>query len=520
MKIVTIEQVRELDAQTTARGISLDQLMENAGVAVAERARSLLDGAVKGEHITILVGPGNNGGDGLVAARRLNDWGARLHVCLCAPRPDGNTRIEELREYAVDVIDLSEGADSAPLARALDISRLAIDAVLGTGRSRAIGATIRASLELLQRAKKKNKGLLVMALDMPSGLDADTGKSDAATPSADVTVTLAYPKVGLYNFPGAAKVGRVEIVDIGIPEELVENVDLELTSPEWTGSVLPPRPLNSNKGTFGRVMVVAGSASYVGAAYLSCAGAIRAGAGLVTLATPRSLTPIVASMLPEVTHIPLQEAEWGVVAGGAAAEQIHHELPSYDTLLVGCGLGQGPQVADMVRTLLLSLPSTLAPKVALDADALNILSRVPEWWQQIKTDTVVTPHPGEMRRLTGHTVDEIEADRLRVTREAATAWRKTVLLKGAHSIVAGPEGKARINPFANPALATAGTGDVLSGVIAGLMAQGLSTFHAAAAGAYIHGAAAEIVRGETGDAGMAASDLLPAIPSTMKALRS
>ena len=519
MKIVTIEQMRALEAQTEARGTSTDQLMENAGLAVAEKAREIMGGSLRGDHVTVLVGPGNNGGDGLVAARHLNDWGARLHVCLCAPRKEGDPRLEALRDYAVDVFELPEGGDSGPLSRALAASRLAIDALLGTGRARAIGGSIRVALEMLHRAKKSRPRFLVLALDVPSGLDADTGASDVATPNADVTVTLGYPKVGLFNFPGAGKVGRLEIVDIGIPEELAEGIDVELSTPAWVDSVLPGRPLSANKGAFGKVMVVAGSAEYVGAAYLACAGAVRVGAGLVTLATPRSLVPVIASMLPEVTYVPLEEEAWGVVRGADCAGQIHQAMPSYGTLLVGCGLGQRPQVSEMVRRLLQSVTTTLPPKVVVDADGLNILSRVPDWWQQLKTDTVVTPHPGEMWRLTERTVDEIQSDRLKAAREASATWRKTVLLKGAHSIAANPEGKVRTNPFANPGLATAGTGDVLAGVIAGLLAQGLSTFHAAAAGAYVHAAAGELLRAELGDAGMAASDLLPAIPKAIKSLR-
>ena len=519
MKIVTVEQMQALESQTEARGISTNALMENAGMAVAEKARDLIGRSLRGEHVTVLVGPGNNGGDGLVAARHLNDWGARVHVCLCAPRKEGDPKLEALRDYVVDVIELLDGGDTTPLARALNGSHLAIDAVLGTGMSRAIVGSMRTALELLQHTKKSRTGLQVLALDVPSGLDADAGTCEAATPSADVTVTLGYPKVGLFSFPGAAKVGKLEIVDIGIPLDLAAGVDLELSQAAWVGSILPRRPLNANKGTFGRVMVVAGSANYVGAAYLACAGAIKAGAGLVTLATPRSLVPVVASMLPEVTYIPLQESEWGVVKGADSAREIHQALPSYETLLVGCGLGQRPPVMEMVRHLLLSLPANLAPRMAVDADGLNILSRVPEWWQQIKADTVLTPHPGELRRLTEQTTDEIEADRLKAARQASAGWRKTVLLKGAHSIIASPDGRARINPFVNPGLATAGTGDVLAGLIAGFLAQGLSTFHAAAAGAYVHGAAAEQVSAEIGDTGMAASDLLPAIPRAIRSLR-
>ena len=517
MKVVTVEQMQALEAESESRGVSTDRLMENAGLAVAEQAQALI-GDLKGEHITVLVGPGNNGGDGLVAARHLNVWGARVHIVLCSPRREGESKLEMLRDLVVDISELD--GDVKPLAKALDSSRLVIDAVLGTGRSRPLQGAIRAALEQVQAARKRHPDLLVLAVDVPSGLDADTGKCDAASPAADLTVALGFPKVGLFGFPGAVKVGRLVTVDIGIPGDLARDVPLELASADWARSVLPARPLNANKGTFGRVMVVAGSPDYIGAAYLACAGAIRVGAGLVTLAIARSLIPAIAARLPEVTYLPLQESEPGVVNGADSAKRVHQALPSYTTLLVGCGLSQRAEVSEMVRHLLTAMPSGVSPHIVIDADGLNILSHTPNWWQRIHENAVLTPHPGEMARLAGRQIDEVQADRLKASRDAASRWRKTVLLKGAYSIVVVPEGQAMINPFANPALATAGTGDVLAGAVAGLLAQGLSAFDAAAAGAYVHGAAGELVRDELGDAGMAASDLLLAMPKAIKALRA
>ena len=520
MKIVTADQMRMLEHETEERGTSMDQLMENAGLAVARTARQMLGPSPKGEHVTVLVGPGNNGGDGLVAARHLNDWGARAHVVLCAPRKSEDPKLELLRDFAVDVVQLTDDGDEGHLDRALASSNLVIDAVLGTGKSRPITGTVRSALEQLRSSRKRRPGLPVLALDIPTGLDADTGAIDSATPAADVTVTLGFPKVGLFIFPGAGKVGRLEVAGIGIPDDLPDAIGMELSSGPWVGSILPPRPLNANKGTFGKLMVVAGSARYLGAAYLACAGAIRAGAGLVTLATPRSLVATVAQMLPEVTFVPLDEADWGVVRGVEAARQVHQELPSYSALLVGCGLGQAPQTGAMVEALLLGIPPSLTPRVVVDADGLNLLSRMENWWQRIETDTVLTPHPGEMRRMTGRTVEDIQNNRLGVTQEAAAAWRKTVLLKGAHSIVANPEKKVRINPFVDPGLATAGTGDVLAGITAGLLAQGMPTFHGASAAAYIHGAAGARVTSEMGNTGVAASDLLGEIPYAIRDLRA
>jgi NAD(P)H-hydrate epimerase len=425
-----------------------------------------------------------------------------------------------LEEQAVDISRLNEGDDTGSLGKSLASSHMVIDAVLGIGRSRPLGGAIRACLEAVQQEKRRNPGLAILSLDVPSGLDADDGSCDAATPYADVTVTLGYPKQGLFHFQAVGKVGKLVTVDIGIPAVLADQVSLEVASDSWVKGVLPARPLHANKGTFGRVMVVAGSADYIGAAYLACAGAIRSGAGLVTLATPKSLVPVIAAQLPEVTYLPLQESDWGVVKGADSARQVHRALPAYDVLLAGCGVSQHPRAADMVRHLLTSMPSGLHPRLVVDADGLNILAKSANWWLRIHEDAVITPHPGEMRRLTGATSEDVQANRLAAARKAASTWRKTVLLKGAYSLVVVPEGQAVIIPFANPALATAGTGDVLAGIVAGFLAQGLSSFDAAAAAAYVHGVAGERLRDELGDAGAAASDLLPLVPRVLKDLRA
>jgi len=282
-------------------------------------------------------------------------------------------------------------------------------------------------------------------------------------------------------------------------------------------SVLPSRPIDANKGSFGRVLVVAGSVNYVGAAYLACSGALRVGAGLVTLATAASLQPILASKLTEVTYLPLPETRPGVISP-QAAKVISQQLDHYHTLLLGCGLGQTEPAIRFITTVLFKLRSALPPLV-LDADALNTLARVPNWWQQLTDDAILTPHPGEMARLTGLSVDKIQSDRLGITENVAKDWHKTVVLKGAYTVIATPGGQSRVSPIANPGLASAGTGDVLSGVIAGLVAQGLSLPNAAACGVYLHGEAGEVVKAKLGDAGMIATDLLTALPQVIKSLK-
>ena len=307
------------------------------------------------------------------------------------------------------------------------------------------------------------------------------------------------------------------MVDIGIPSNLVESVTIELMTAELVRSLLPSRPLGANKGTFGKAMVVAGSINYIGAAYLACNGALRAGAGLVTLATAVSLLPVLAAKLTEVTYLPLPESSPGIISPEAAG-LIAQEMTDYDVLLIGCGLGHRQAVTELVKATLFDtkMPSALV----LDADALNALAAIPGWWQRLPDDAILTPHPGEMARLAGVSIAEVQSNRAGLAKKMAQEWHKTVVLKGAYTVIAGPEGRVRVSPVANPGLASAGTGDVLAGAVAGLVAQGLGLFDAASAAVYLHGEAGEMVKERLGDAGMLASDLLPVLPRAIKRLKA
>jgi NAD(P)H-hydrate epimerase len=393
-----------------------------------------------------------------------------------------------------------------------------IDALFGTGKIRPLEGIFRQILEAVKGTKERHPDVDIIALDLPSGLNSDSGAVDPACLAADVTITLAYPKRGLFAFPGAGKRGKLVVADIGIPAALADNIPTELITADWARSALPKRPPEANKGTFGRILVAAGSINYIGAAYLACAAASRVGAGLVTLATTRTIQPILAAKLTEVTYVPLTESGPGIVAA-EASEIVKQHLPSYNVLLLGCGLGQSPQATEFIKSTLFSSLPDPQPDLVVDADALNTLAKIPQWWQKLNQDAILTPHPGEMSRLTGLSIDEIQSNRLEVAREAATLWHKTVVLKGAYTIVAAPDGRAKINPQANPGLASAGTGDVLAGVISGLLAQGLPSFEAACCGVYLHSEAGERVREKLGDAGMIATDLLPLLPVVIKQLK-
>jgi len=514
MKIVTSEQMRQIDQECIRRGTPVHVLMENAGRAVAEETRQILEPA-KQKQFLVLVGPGNNGGDGLVTARYLHDWGAQVSVYLCRPRPEGDANLELVRQRNMSCIDAAQDKDLSQFSELLASADCVIDALFGTGKARPIQGIFAQVLDRVNQSKKKNPALVIIAIDLPSGLDADTGKVDPVCPFADYTVTLALPKMGLFLFPGAERVGKLSIADIGIPAELAEDIAIELISDEWAGTVLPRRPLDANKGTFGRVLAVAGSINYIGAAYLACNGALRAGAGLVTLATPSSLQPILAAKLTETTYLPLPEDDIGIISRDAA-QTISQNLKSYDVLLLGCGLGQSQSVSEFVPSLLFQKK---LPPLVLDADGLNILAKIPGWWQKLTGDAILTPHPGELARLSGLDIAEIQSDRVGIARKCAQEWQKIIVLKGAFTVIASPNGVCRISPFANPGLASGGTGDVLTGAIAGFLAQGLSLFDAAALGVYLHGKAGEVVKNTLGDTGMLASDLLPVLPLVIKQLR-
>jgi len=510
LKIVTVEEMRSIEQQAAKVGLPSEVLMENAGLAVAQHSKKWL-GSVLGRRFLVLVGPGNNGGDGLVVARHLHDWGADVTICSPSPRAKSDANLQLCRQREIGVLE-----SAASLDNLLASTDVLIDAFFGTGSSRPLDGAFKQALLHVKEARSRNKNLKVVALDLPSGLNADTGAVDDACVPADLTITLGYPKHGLLLFPGAGMLGRLVIADIGIPTDLAKHITTEVITEEDVGAVLPKRPPDANKGTFGHVLVCGGSANYIGAMYLACEAAARVGAGLVTLATPRSLQPTLASKLTEATYAPLPESEPGVVAEDAI-DALRPFLANADVLLLGCGLGQSDAALALVKSLFRG--TARLPSLILDADALNLLAKIPQWWQKLPGDAILTPHPGEMSRLTGLSIEEVQSRRLSVARDSAMSWQKTIVLKGACTIIASPDGQASVNPTVNPGLASGGTGDVLAGALAGLVAQGLSLRDAAITGVFLHSQAGETARKNMGNAGMLASDLLPLLPATIKSIK-
>jgi len=538
MKITTTEQMRKIEKEADAQGLSYDAMMENAGRAVAQEIQDRVD--VQDRRVLVLVGPGNNGGDGLVAARHLHDHGAEVQLYLWKrdPKDDDNFRLTQERD--IPYVSADEDAERKWLRDLLSEADVVLDALLGTGVARPIGGALEDILKTIQQSLESDAAPLVVAVDVPTGVDCDSGAVDPATVAANLTVTLALPKKGFYSFPASDYLGELAISDIGIPPSLTDHLELELVDCSLARSLLPQRPRNAHKGTFGKALIVAGSPNYTGAAYLASAAATRVGAGLVTLCLAERLHPILASKLTEVTFLLLPHDLGALVP--EASGLIEERLPDCDALLVGPGLGTEESTAQFVRLLLrmhtgsgrrrigfveavsggagdedkqMSMPS-----LVIDADGLNALAAVPRWWEDLSIQCIVTPHPGEMSRLMDCPIEEVEADRVATARRAAEEWRQTVVLKGAHSVIAAPDGRVSICPYANPGLASAGTGDVLAGSIVGFLAQGLPLYEAATLGVYAHGAAGEMAKAALGNAGTVASDLLPLLPLVLKELRA
>ena len=516
MKVVTTEEMRLLEARAGDAGVSPDALMESAGLAVARNAAQRLDG-VRGKRVVVLVGPGNNGGDGMVAARYLADWGAVVTLYMAAARRRED-KFEECRERRCRVVEASDDRDCWQLGSYVSLADLVIDAILGVGARPGLEPPILSVVEAVAQMKTRANQPLFVAVDVPTGVGADAGELAESCFPADVTLALGAPKRGLLQFPGAAAVGELQTLPIGLPDGVDDGLPLDLADAALVRPLLPARPGDAHKGSFGAVLVVGGSREFSGAPVLAAAAAYRAGAGIVRVAAPESASRAVAAQLLEPVHTPLAETPTGAVAPDAASAA-REALAAASAAVIGPGLGAGDASASFLRDLLLAPPAIAAP-VALDADALNILAGVYDWPLRLEANAVLTPHPGEMSRLLALPTYEIQRDRTAAASDAARRWGQVVALKGAHTVVAAPDGRAAISPFANPALAVAGSGDVLAGVIGGLLAQGMEPYEAAVAGVHLHAAAAERWRAANGSAGMLAGDLLPLLPRAAEDVRA
>jgi NAD(P)H-hydrate epimerase len=515
VKLLTAEQMRELDRRTIAEvGIPGVVLMENAGRGVADHLCRRFVGLFPGP-VLVLAGKGNNGGDGYVAARYLLSRGWQVRTLVLAP-PEavaGDAAIH-LRALLAAGGEVAFAPDASNLEQALEHcgeARLAVDALLGTGLTAEVAGPAAVAIDWLSRS-----GQPVVAVDIPSGVDAASGRVLGRAVRAALTVTFAAAKVGHCSHPGAAHCGELEVVDIGIPAPLLAAVPEEhrLVDAAVAASLLPPRPLAGHKGTFGHLLVVAGSVGKSGAAALAAGGGVRSGAGLVTVACPASVQPVLAVKLTEAMTAPLPEVEGAVSLQAQEALRLLGEGKA--ALAVGPGLGLHEETAALIRRLVRETPVPLV----VDADGLNALAgHAGILRERSGPPCVLTPHPGEMVRLAGVSAGEIEADRVGVARRFARENNAVLLLKGARTVVALPDGRVSINGSGNAGLASGGMGDVLTGLIGGLLAQGLTPDAAAVLGCYLHGLAADRLARRHGTAGLAAGDLLRELPAARNELQ-
>ncbi|HEX8227799.1 MAG TPA: NAD(P)H-hydrate dehydratase [Chloroflexia bacterium] len=536
--LVTAAEMRAIEADAVEHGETWEGLMEQAGAAVA---RHIIDwlGPRTDQRVLVLAGPGNNGGDGLVVARHLQDHGWHVRCLTWARRMDPEDRLlVALADRDVAVSPVASSDFELPLQEALSWSTVIVDGLLGTGLQRGIASPL---ADIIKQVAASN--IPVAAIDLPSGVDSDTGRVPGAVLPAHLTVATGLLKYGHVLEPGKSLAGEIIIGDIRVSQATSrETAQGTLLTDGDIKKMLPERPNDANKGTFGKAMVVSGSVNYIGAAALATEGAMRSGAGLVTLACAGDLLPILAVKLTECTFLPLP-SDLGAIAQ-PAADKLLTGTRGYTALLIGCGLGKEKETAAFLRSLL-SRPEEIThpgmrpigfaarrveptskeqekhelPPLVLDGDALNLLADWSEWADHVPANSVLTPHPGEMARLTGLSVEDVQGDRVGVATEYAAKWKQVVVLKGASTVIAEPGGKVYVSPFSNPALATAGTGDVLAGTIVGLLAQGIDTLSAACVGVYLHGLAGELLVAEFGRVGGLAGDLVRLMPQAQKALR-
>lgn len=491
-------------------GIKGLQLMENAGRGVAEVVkRELLRSPNK--RVSIIAGKGNNGGDGFVAARHLKNSGINVAVFTLSKleeiKGDAGVNALSWQRMKGEVFPISTAEDLRKCESPLKHSAVIVDGIFGTGLSSPVRGIYAEAIGLINSLNKK-----VIAIDIPSGIDATTGAVLGCSVKASITATMAAPKIGLYLYPGRGYAGDIEIVDIGAPSEILEDKDIRwnLITDEDLKRILKPRKADSHKGRYGHLLLLAGSPGMTGAAYMAAMGAMRAGAGLATIGVPKSLQPAIEAKTKEVMAVGLPETDDNTL-GPVSYGKIKDTIKGKTAVLIGSGFRPSEDIFKLIETIAREIGLPLV----IDGGGLSALEGRVKILKRSKAKIVLTPHPGEMARLLGISTDEVQADRPGSAEKLAELTGSTVVLKGAGTVITDAGGQFFINPTGNPGLSTAGTGDVLAGMIGGLLAQGYSPLDSSCAAVYMHGAAADRIKKEEGEAGMVATDLLPYIPGIL-----
>jgi len=514
--LVTADEMQRMDRQTIESfGIPGQVLMENAGRGATEVLLENFNGVFH-KKVGVIAGRGNNGGDGFVIARYLAQRGIRVTVFLLAERErvagDARANLDLLSALDVPVVEMPSQEAFETHKTSMRHHNLWVDAILGTGLKSDVRGYFRDVIQFINGLNSP-----VFAVDIPSGLNSETGQPCGLCVRADVTATFALPKIGHLIYPGATFTGALHVVDIGIPPHIRDSVQprQHLLTPEAVAGYIGKRSAIAHKGTTGHLLVLSGSPGKSGAAIMTAMSAMRVGAGLVTLATPAGINSIAESQAIEVMTAPLPESADGVV-GPEAIDAIKAHLSGKQCLALGPGLGTADETVDLVCRLLREVDVP----VVIDADGLNILATDLQLLRSTQVPVILTPHPGEMARLTGGTTRDVQSDRIRCARDFAQAYDVHLVLKGARTVIAHPDGSVYVNPTGNPGMASGGMGDVLTGLIAGLVTQGLSPETAARSGVYLHGRAADKLANSNGPIGFLATDVMNGVPGAIRDLES
>ncbi len=513
MKVVTADQMKALDRKTIhEKGVPGIDLMENAGKGATEVILRRFPN-LAGKRVAVIAGRGNNGGDAFVIARHLINRGLRVNIFLLAEnkavKGDAKTNLDILTKDDIEVKELATLGEFEAIRDDLLSHDLFIEGILGTGLASEVKGYYREVISALNAAGKP-----IVAIDIPSGLDATSGKPQGTCIKAALTPTFGLPKVGQLIHPGVEFVGELEVIDIGMPGDLIEEEDIRshlIQYEDIQGLLSVPRRADTHKGDYGHLLVLAGSVGKTGAATLACKAAMRVGAGLVTLGIPRSLNEIMEVKLTETMTMSLPETEYRTLGLDA-----FHEIVEISQGMQALVIGPGISTVDETEQLVRKLVKTLCIPMVIDADALTALSLEPEILKDVEPSIILTPHPGEMARLTGLSSKAIQDNRVEVSRNFATEYGVSLVLKGSRTIIAQSDKNIHINPSGNPGMASGGTGDILTGMMGGLVCQGFPVPSAAIAATYIHGLAGDIAADEKGEMALIATDILEKIPHVLK----
>ncbi len=524
MRIVSAQEMYAIEQRAMKSGLAQHTLIENAANAIAKVVRKRLTGVI-GKNIIVLAGPGNNGEDALGAALVLAKWGANITIHSIRNDNRAEDLINSLNNSRQNLIKSSQKLlQFLDDIDRLDDKYLVLDGLFGTGfKDRPESKIYELTNKLNIMTSRKNTPLEVLAIDIPSGMNPDDGSGKLGILKADCTVSVGAVKKGLLTSNGLTNSGRIIVAPIGIPEEFFPKSLPEILDSSIISNMLQLRPSDSHKGTFGKASVVGGSPNYMGAPLMAARAAVRSGAGLVSLVTPADLGAQSAEYLPEAIHEPLP-----TTIGNRSFDQdstkAFLDFDFNNPTLIGPGIGRDKNTIQFIHEIINSTgkgkPSSPSIKIVIDADGITCLASLDNWWNKNKDICVITPHPGEMATLCNITTETVQLNRLKLVQNKSSEWGVVVVLKGAFTAIGNPNGGISINPLAWPGLASAGTGDVLSGLITGLLAQGHEPYSASQVGVYVHGISSLLAADKLDaiDRGILATDVADQIPKTIKML--